>query len=135
MYGNDHNDYNDNGVKRDVRSDLEKKWIIGPDGRWEILNTWIFPYNTVGQVGSGCTGTYNFLFCRNINLNTLIRNSHWSVSCTHRRPLCSFWRFIWKLVQQSQFHLRPTSRHQRQIIFQSSFQMGTRLVCERLDGA
>jgi hypothetical protein len=63
VYGNDSNhDDDDDDSKRAVRSDLEKKWIIGPDGRWEILNTWIFPYNTVGHVGDGCTGICDFLF-------------------------------------------------------------------------
>lgn len=42
--------------KRASTSHLEKKYIFPPDGRSEIFNTWIFPYNTVGHVGSGCTG-------------------------------------------------------------------------------
>jgi hypothetical protein len=65
VYGDDHDDHDDHDdddSKRVVKSDLEKKWIIGPDGRSEILNTWVFPYDTVGLVGGICTGTYDFLF-------------------------------------------------------------------------
>jgi V8-like Glu-specific endopeptidase len=49
--------------KRDSHDsrEKEKRYIIGPDGRVEILNTRVFPFNTVGLVGSSkgsCTGTY-----------------------------------------------------------------------------